>query len=76
LSVAPGKFVFVDDKAPDSVERRRADVGRCEVTPDPADSRVRRTPSLRNMTLTFGGGSRLRRQAKVFGVIAESGQCP
>jgi cytochrome c peroxidase len=52
VQLAPGKFVDVEDKALDSFERPLADVGRYEVTLDPADSWAYRTPTLRNVALT------------------------
>ena len=52
VQLAPGKFVDVEDKALDSFERPLADVGRYEVTLDPADSWAYRTPGLRNVALT------------------------
>lgn len=52
VQLAPGKFVDVEDRALDSFERPLADVGRYEVTLDPADSWAYRTPVLRNVALT------------------------
>lgn len=52
VQLAPGQFVVVDDKALDSFEKRQPDVGRYEVTLDPADSWAYRTPILRNVALT------------------------
>ncbi|MBI5107807.1 MAG: methylamine utilization protein MauG [Rhodocyclales bacterium] len=52
VQLAPGKFVEIEDKALDSFEKRQPDVGRYEVTLDPADSWAYRTPSLRNVALT------------------------
>jgi cytochrome c peroxidase len=52
VQLAPGKFVDVEDKALDAFERPLADVGRYEVTLDPADSWAYRTPTLRNVALT------------------------
>ena len=52
VQLAPGKFVEIDDKALDSFEPPQPDVGRYEVTLDPADSWAYRTPSLRNVALT------------------------
>jgi cytochrome c peroxidase len=52
VQLAPGKFVEVEDKALDSFERPLPDVGRYEVTLDPADSWAYRTPGLRNVALT------------------------
>lgn len=52
VQLAPGKFVEIDDKALDSFEPPQSDVGRFEVTLDPADSWAYRTPSLRNVALT------------------------
>ncbi|TRZ69353.1 MAG: photosynthetic protein synthase I, partial [Rhodocyclaceae bacterium] len=53
VQLAPGEFVEVEDKALDSFEPTLADVGRYEVTLDPADSWAYRTPTLRNVALTF-----------------------
>ncbi|KAF0164553.1 MAG: SCO1/SenC family protein/methylamine utilization protein MauG [Rhodocyclaceae bacterium] len=52
VQLAPGVFVEVEDKALDSFEQPQPDVGRYEVTLDPADSWAYRTPSLRNVALT------------------------
>jgi cytochrome c peroxidase len=52
VQLAPDKFVEVEDKALDSFERPLPDVGRYEVTLDPADSWAYRTPGLRNVALT------------------------
>jgi len=52
VQLAPGKFVEVEDKALDSFEKPQPDVGRYEVTLDPADSWAYRTPMLRNVALT------------------------
>ena len=52
VQLAPGKFVDVEDKALDSFEQPQPDVGRYEVTLDPADSWAYRTPGLRNVALT------------------------
>jgi cytochrome c peroxidase len=52
VQLAPGKFVEVEDKALDSFEQPQPDVGRYEVTLDPADSWAYRTPGLRNVALT------------------------
>jgi cytochrome c peroxidase len=52
VQLAPGKFVEIEDKALDSFERPLPDVGRYEVTLDPADSWAYRTPGLRNVALT------------------------
>ena len=52
VQLAPGVFTEVEDKALDSFEPPQPDVGRYEVTLDPADSWAYRTPSLRNVALT------------------------
>lgn len=52
VQLAPGVFVEVEDKALMSFEPPQADVGRYEVTLDPADSWAYRTPTLRNVALT------------------------
>ncbi len=52
VQLAPGVFVEVEDKALMSFEPPLADVGRYEVTLDPADAWAYRTPSLRNVALT------------------------
>jgi cytochrome c peroxidase len=52
VQLAPGKFVEIEDKALDAFEQPLPDVGRYEVTLDPADSWAYRTPSLRNVALT------------------------
>ena len=52
VQLAPGKFVAIDDQALDSFEPSQPDVGRYEVTLDPADSWAYRTPGLRNVALT------------------------
>lgn len=52
VQLAPGKFVEVEGKALDSFEPPLPDVGRYEVTLDPADSWAYRTPNLRNVALT------------------------
>ena len=52
VQLAPGKFVEVEDKALGSFEQPLPDVGRYEVTLDPADSWAYRTPGLRNVALT------------------------
>lgn len=52
VQLAPGEFVDVEDKALDSFEQPQPDVGRYEVTLDPADSWAYRTPGLRNVALT------------------------
>lgn len=52
VQLAPGVFVEVEDKALDSFEQPQPDVGRYEVTLDPADSWAYRTPILRNVALT------------------------
>ena len=52
VQLAPGVFVEVEDKALASFEPPQPDVGRYEVTLDPADSWAYRTPSLRNVALT------------------------
>ena len=52
VQLAPGKFVEVEDKALNSFEQPLSDVGRYEVTLDPADSWAYRTPNLRNVALT------------------------
>lgn len=52
VQLAPGVFVEVEDKALAAFEPPQPDVGRYEVTLDPADSWAYRTPSLRNVALT------------------------
>lgn len=52
VRLAPGRHVEVEDKALAAFEPRPADVGRYEVTLDPADSWAYRTPGLRNVELT------------------------
>lgn len=52
VQLAPGVFVEVEDKELASFEPLQPDVGRYEVTLDPADSWAYRTPSLRNVALT------------------------
>lgn len=52
VQLAPGVFVEVEDKALNSFEQPLPDVGRYEVTLDPADSWAYRTPILRNVALT------------------------
>lgn len=52
VQLAPGVFTEVEDKALDSFEPPQPDVGRYEVTLDPADSWAYRTPTLRNVALT------------------------
>lgn len=52
MQLAPDKFVDVEDKALDSFEQPQPDVGRYEVTLDPADSWAYRTPGLRDVALT------------------------
>ncbi len=52
VQLAPGVFTEVEDKALASFEPPLPDVGRYEVTLDPADSWAYRTPSLRNVALT------------------------
>jgi cytochrome c peroxidase len=53
VQLAPGLFVQVDDSIVQNVsEPRQGDVGRYEVTLDPADSWAYRTPTLRNVALT------------------------
>ena len=52
VQLAPGQFVEVEDKSLDSFEQPQPDVGRYEVTLDPADSWAYRTPTLRNVALT------------------------
>jgi cytochrome c peroxidase len=53
VQLAPGVFVQVEDSVLKSVsEPRQGDVGRYEVTLDPADSWAYRTPTLRNVALT------------------------
>lgn len=52
VQLAPGNVVTVDARALDSFEAPQPDVGRYEVTLDPADSWAYRTPSLRNVALT------------------------
>ena len=52
VQMAPGRFIEIEDKALDSFEQPLPDVGRYEVTLDPADSWAYRTPSLRNVALT------------------------
>jgi cytochrome c peroxidase len=51
--VAPGQLLKVDRSIVDSVsERRPPDLGRYEITQDPADRWKYKTPSLRNVALT------------------------
>lgn len=53
VQLAPGVFVEVEQALIDSVgEAKPADLGRYEVTQDPADRWKFRTPSLRNIALT------------------------
>jgi cytochrome c peroxidase len=52
VQLAPGVFVEVEDKALESFEPPQPDVGRYEVTLDPADTWAYRTPGLRNVALT------------------------
>lgn len=52
VQLAPGNIVEIEDKALDAFEKRQPDVGRYEVTLDPADSWAYRTPILRNVALT------------------------
>jgi len=52
VQLAPGVFVEVENKALASFEPSQPDVGRYEVTLDPADSWAYRTPTLRNIALT------------------------
>jgi cytochrome c peroxidase len=52
VQLAPGKIVEIEDKALDAFEKRQPDVGRYEITLDPADSWAYRTPILRNVALT------------------------
>jgi cytochrome c peroxidase len=52
VQLAPGVFTEVEDKALASFEPAQADVGRYEVTLDPADAWAYRTPGLRNVALT------------------------
>ena len=52
VQLAPGVFTEVEDKALDAFEPPQPDVGRYEVTLDPADSWAYRTPTLRNVALT------------------------
>ncbi len=52
VQLAPGVFVDVEDKALNAFEQPQPDVGRYEVTLDPADSWAYRTPILRNVALT------------------------
>jgi cytochrome c peroxidase len=53
VQLAPGVFVEVEQALIDSVgEPKPADLGRYEVTQDPADRWKFRTPTLRNITLT------------------------
>jgi len=53
VQLAPGVFVHVEDSIVRSFsEPEQADVGRYEVTLDPADSWAYRTPTLRNIALT------------------------
>jgi cytochrome c peroxidase len=52
VQLAPGVFIDVENKALDAFEPPQPDVGRYEVTLDPADSWSYRTPSLRNVALT------------------------
>ncbi|HOX24795.1 MAG TPA: cytochrome c peroxidase [Candidatus Krumholzibacteria bacterium] len=53
VEIAPGRTVLVDRALVESVaEPRASDLGRFEVTGDPADRHRYRTPSLRNVALT------------------------
>ncbi|MGR9115326.1 MAG: cytochrome c peroxidase [Gammaproteobacteria bacterium] len=53
LQVAPGVYIEVDPKVIDSVsERKHNDLGRYEVTQNPADRWKYKTPTLRNIGLT------------------------
>lgn len=52
VQLAPGNLVEVEDKTLNSFENPLPDVGRYEVTLDPADSWAYRTPGLRNIALT------------------------
>lgn len=53
IQLAPGVFVEVDDKIIQSVSAAKAnDLGRYEITQDPADRWKYKTPSLRNVALT------------------------
>jgi cytochrome c peroxidase len=52
VQLAPDVFVNVDDNALAAFEPKQADVGRYEVTLDPADLWAYRTPTLRNVALT------------------------
>lgn len=53
VEVAPGRFILMDRAAVESVgDPPRADLGRYEVTGEPADRWRFKTPSLRNVALT------------------------
>lgn len=53
VQLAPGVFVTVDEKVIRSVSAEKAnDLGRYEITQDPADRWKYKTPSLRNVALT------------------------
>ena len=52
VQLAPGVFTEVEDQALAVFEPAQADVGRYEVTLDPADAWAYRTPGLRNVALT------------------------
>jgi len=52
VQLAPGVFTEVEDQALAAFEPAQADLGRYEVTLDPADSWAYRTPGLRNVALT------------------------
>lgn len=52
VPLAPGVSIEVDDSALAAFEAAPPDVGRYEVTLDPADSWAYRTPTLRNVALT------------------------
>jgi len=52
VQLAPGVFTEVEDQALAAFEPAQADLGRYEVTLDPADAWAYRTPSLRNIALT------------------------
>jgi cytochrome c peroxidase len=52
VQLAPGVYTEVEDQALAAFEPAQADVGRYEVTLDPADSWAYRTPGLRNVALT------------------------
>jgi len=54
IQVAPGIFITVDQQQLDTIsEPKASDLGRYEITQNPADRWKYKTPSLRNVALTF-----------------------